>query len=1424
MSAKGGAQGGNGGLIETSGATLDLNGVTIDASALKGRPGTWLIDPSDVEICAASAGGNCPPLRPIVGEAVTPPPSATLPAPPLADGTTPVPDALINRTLSAGTSVLVKTTDGSITVDGAAVIQGTSATSTTLTLNASGAITFQYGASITTAPGAGPLGVILDANVGGTPTTAGANNVTLNGTTIDTNGGQFTIGDSAPTAVNVTTSTVHTEGGAININGVTSGGTAVAIGYSLLSSTSGSITVTGNTGDGNGVNISQSAIQTVDGQGTITGTGVSTEGFSSGVYMGLQYGGGTTTIPTLQATGSGTFTVTGTLTGVSGYGIELQNAAVSMGSGTVSLNGTATMGATTTERMFGVGVEVTSTPIGTTGGGITINGSAPVTRAGLQDATGTEVENSQLTTTGAGNVTLIGNANGSGNFGVPLGYGIHLGNSSIQVANGAVNFNGTSSAAASQVAYGVLIEGGYFVTESAASMLPAIDTTGTGSITITGTATAQSAFGAQINTAILQGATGALGMTGTATASTTVVGATALEASGVDLETSNVQTTAGNVSLNGTAYGPAAPLVGDTGNGVLMNGSSIGTVDGNISATGNTVGPNGNGSFGAHAKGVVVQGMYAAGAGAFTSSGAGAIAITGTSRGISGTGVSFTDTTASTTTGAISLTGTIATSTDGFGVILQGASMSTTSGNVTVNGTVTGPAGLNSYAFGVYLIDGYTNTDSAIYAPAITTGSGNIAVSGSVPATQFNNAPELYMGSFAINDSDASINSTSGAIALSGVTTGAPAVGNLSTGVLLNGSGGAANVSSLTVASGTGKVSIFGSGSGADSQGVLVANAAQITGSSVDIRGVVTSPTASANGGNIQYDYGTLILNGSVSATQPGGVMSITGSTNTSDAGLAFGAVPLSNATYRYVTADAIASPRIFPYAAGAVAINGAAGGSVVLRAANDNTSESLVSRNATVAGNGGTLSIFAATADPATFALTAQNATSITLFGTSGGMTIDPVTYASFMNFQTLTLGSDTQTGLITVNGVCASGGGACAPTQPGIGMNLTLSNPGEGSQGIQLPYGLSISANYTLSLISAGAVTDPGGIRAANLLLAGPGTFTLNDPQNDVGVLALVNAGNVNFLDSHGFVIGPLTGRTYSASADQLTTIDGSGSTVSGNLTAQAASGDVNLNTGLNVGGTADLVMEKGIFDAGSAGALSATNGWRIWASTWTGETRGKVQPDTAQPNFYGCMFGAGCSWGGTVPTTGDHYVYLQRPTVTVTANGETRASGAPNPVFTYLASGLVNEDAAPGALNGSVTSPATQLSGPGQYPINPSFASSVGYIVNDVPATLTITQTTTPPPPISPESPPITPTIPDPVSKSGLQTFFSSEEQTFVYENNLQGTNICVGSNQPLFSTTPTGDNDDILAVEWKRVRSQPNLNSCLVVNSQHGCGDF
>ncbi|MBN3761800.1 filamentous hemagglutinin N-terminal domain-containing protein [Burkholderia sp. Ac-20365] len=699
--------------------------------------------------------------------------------------------------------------------------------------------------------------------------------------------------------------------------------------------------------------------------------------------------------------------------------------------------------------------------------------------------------------------------------------------------------------------------------------------------------------------------------------------------------------------------------------------------------------------------------------------------------------------------------------------------------SVTINGTLATNGG--SVAIGAGL-DGKSNDgirvnidgaiDTSVTAPG-GVDNGTVTLRGTGTPGSVTSAVNLGSGT--------TITTGSGAIDIQVNQGTVPASGSGFPGLELDG---------VTLTTGSGAIRLYGAAAGPTNfcdtfanQGIDILDSTISTQSgSIDIRGVYTgSGTAAQNANGI----GVSIADSKIQATGPGTSVSIAGSTD-----------------------QALPGVRITGDCAGCTLISAGTGGNVTLRAMNDNTATSLliqgVGTTGLIASNGGTLTILPGGVNSQTFAFTSGDALPIGLFVTVPGLSIDEATfYGQFSGFQNIVLGSTTQTGKITVGGAGCDGS-PCTQT-PVFSTNLTLANPGTGSQGIAMNAGMSMPG-HTLTLSSAGPVTDPGGIQAASLLLAGPGNFTLTDPQNNVGVLAMVNAGNVNFTNSQGFAIGPVTGQIYDSGTGQLTTLNGTNSTLTGNLVAQATTGNVALNSSLTAGGTVDLVAENGLFNAGTAGALSATNGWRIWASTWTGETRGNVQPNTAQPNFYGCTFGAGCSWGGTVSTTGDHYVYIARPTVTVSANGATRVAGAPNPAFTFTVSGLINGDTASGTLTGSLTTPANGSSQPGQYPINPNFASSVGYIVDEVPGTLTVV-----------------PVI-NPVANAGLQSFFSNEQQTFVYENNLQGTNICIGSNQPIFSTAPPGDNQDLLAVEWKRVRSQPNLNSCMLLNSQHGCGDF
>ncbi len=131
--ARGGAAGGDGGLVETSGAqVLSVAGGRVDAGSIFGVAGDWLLDPADIFIGASGATGG-----------VTDPSPGDNPfqyeSNESTNGFVAVDD--IELAMNNGTSVTIRTTDGSITVEPDAIIN-TIGTDSTLMLDASEDIFF----------------------------------------------------------------------------------------------------------------------------------------------------------------------------------------------------------------------------------------------------------------------------------------------------------------------------------------------------------------------------------------------------------------------------------------------------------------------------------------------------------------------------------------------------------------------------------------------------------------------------------------------------------------------------------------------------------------------------------------------------------------------------------------------------------------------------------------------------------------------------------------------------------------------------------------------------------------------------------------------------------------------------------------------------------------------------------------------------------------------------------------------------------------------------------------------------------------------------------------------------------------------------------------------------------------------------------
>ena len=305
ITARGGAESGDGGFVETSGKkVLGLSG-SVDASASNGVSGSWLLDPRNVTIASADANGAFDSGTPNVFT-------------PSGDDAT-VDVAKIKASLDAGTSVTITTGadgtqagnivfDSSLTVDGAAV------SAVTLTLQADGTVTFNN-AGITDTAGNRALNLtITSGNNGGVGGVAFNQAVSIEGnldvTSTTGNISQtsaLTVGGTSSLTTSASNATITLDNTSNNFTGEVTLNTNGATGNVLLDNGITDIVLAASSIGGN-LTLTTGNVAGITDNGTVTVTGnlVATTDANNGVIdLGTLAVDGTVAITT-NGTGNAT--------------------------------------------------------------------------------------------------------------------------------------------------------------------------------------------------------------------------------------------------------------------------------------------------------------------------------------------------------------------------------------------------------------------------------------------------------------------------------------------------------------------------------------------------------------------------------------------------------------------------------------------------------------------------------------------------------------------------------------------------------------------------------------------------------------------------------------------------------------------------------------------------------------------------------------------------------------------------------------------------------------------------------------------------------------------------------------------------------------------------------------------------------------
>ncbi|HGB5310725.1 TPA: beta strand repeat-containing protein, partial [Salmonella enterica subsp. enterica serovar Poona] len=663
----------------------------VEASALNGRGGNWLLDPFDISIVSGSTDTNADEGNNNNGIFT-----------PNGDGSSVGADNIETR-LNSGTNVTIKTASstsganksGNITVN--ADISKTQGGNAGLTLEADGniSITNHY-INATTGK--------LDVNLYAAGSKDGS--ITLNNASITTNGGNITLGQWVEDSATDT----HKLGVSITNHAVLNAAAA----SNPSASTNGNITLTAN----NGATLSGT---------NLTGNNIILNGSACGSSVGLSVGAGSNMTATGNVTviGSGDRDKGVNLTGVN---VSAGNIAVTGTTGSweaVLLSGShvnatgnlaVTGCATGTWGQGGVnptGVKIQSGASLVAGSDLTVTGSA-VHGQGLM------LKDSTVNGTGQGKVVLTGTAGSQ--------VGVNVSNTTVSAGSGNLTVNGNSASG-----LGVALNGSHL---------------SGGNVTVNGNVSGGAGAGVSLNSATVSAVSGNITMSGkgkdSSNGSLSVTGNNTFSAENTVLSgeagrnnkgvvlgnnassVTNISVTRGNLTVSGMVNRVNA---GDSSNiytGLLASNLNVSVSCGSLNMAGNMAG-----SYAGDTP--VAMNLTNV-----TLSADNDVTLNGSTVG-GGTGAKLNNVTVSATAGNIALNGSVAQG-GGTGVSLTSGKMTASSGNVSVTGTSAAGNGVS--------LNGTTATGNNVTVTGtITSGNGNagIEVKGDSSLTATNQQGNLTL-------------------------------------------------------------------------------------------------------------------------------------------------------------------------------------------------------------------------------------------------------------------------------------------------------------------------------------------------------------------------------------------------------------------------------------------------------------------------------------------------------------------------------------------------------------------------------------------------------------------------------------------------------------------------------------------------------